>query len=91
MRLTLLVFIALYFSMNEIAAQTNELGSWNILNLKYNQNQKLSFFGEAQLRSLKLYTNYHYYEYKGGFNYKLHKNNSLIESDFFHIKKYNKS
>ena len=74
MRLTLLVFIALYFSMNEIAAQTNELGSWNILNLKYNQNQKLSFFGEAQLRSLKLYTNYHYYEYKGGFNYKLHNN-----------------
>ena len=54
-------------------SQQHELGSWNILNLKYNSNQKLSFFGEVQLRSLKFYDNYHYYEYKGGFNYKLNK------------------
>jgi len=54
-------------------SQQHDLGSWNILNLKYNSNQKLSFFGEVQLRSLKFYDNYHYYEYKGGFNYKLNK------------------
>jgi hypothetical protein len=54
--------------------QTSDLGSWNILNLKHTYTDKLSFFGEAQLRSLKFYNNYHYYEYKGGINYKVHKN-----------------
>jgi len=51
-----------------------DLGSWNILNLKYNHNQKLSFFGEAQIRSLKFYYHFHYYEFKGGVNYKVHQN-----------------
>lgn len=55
-------------------AQNFELGSWNILNLKYNYDEKLSLFGEAQLRSLKFYSNFHYYEYKGGINYKVQKN-----------------
>ncbi|MFO0414047.1 MAG: DUF2490 domain-containing protein [Bacteroidota bacterium] len=58
-------------------SQQYDLGSWNILNLKYNRTNKLSFFGEAQLRSLKFYNNYHYYEYKGGFNYKLNKSFQL--------------
>lgn len=60
-----------------VTAQKNELGSWNIINLKYNLNEKWSFFGEAQLRSLKFYSNFHYYEYKGGINYKAHKNLKL--------------
>lgn len=59
---------------NRIIAQSIDLGSWNIINLKYNYNEKLSFFGEAQLRSLKFYSNFHYYEYKGGINYKFDKN-----------------
>jgi hypothetical protein len=42
-----------------------------------NSGKKLSFFGEAQLRSLKFYSNFHYYEYKGGINYKVHKNVKL--------------
>ncbi len=54
-----------------------DLGTWNIINLKYNQNKKLSFFGEAQLRSLKMYNNFHYYEFKGGVNYKIHQNMML--------------
>jgi hypothetical protein len=53
--------------------QAADLGSWNILNLKYNHNNKWSAFAEAQLRSLKFYNNFHYYEYKGGINYKIHK------------------
>ena len=55
-------------------AQSIDLGTWNILNLKYNHSKKLSLFGEAQLRSLKMYTNFHYYEYKAGINYKIHQN-----------------
>jgi hypothetical protein len=58
-------------------AQNRDIGSWNIINLKYSQTEKLSFFAEAQLRSLKFYTNYHYYEYKGGVNYRLYKNAAL--------------
>ncbi len=54
-----------------------DLGTWNIINLKYNQNKKLSFFAESQLRSLKMYNNFHYYEFKGGVNYKIHQNMML--------------
>lgn len=61
-------------SINTSTAQTSDLSSWNILNLKYNHTEKLSFFGEAQLRSLKFYDNFHYYEYKLGINNKAHKN-----------------
>jgi hypothetical protein len=56
-------------------AQKDEIGSWNIINIHYNHTTKLSFFGEAQLRSLKFYNHFHYYEYKGGINYKL--NNAM--------------
>jgi hypothetical protein len=55
-------------------AQKFELGSWNIINVKYSIDNKWSTFGEAQLRSLKFYNHFHYYEYKGGVSYKVHKN-----------------
>jgi hypothetical protein len=55
-------------------AQNVDLGSWNIVNLKYNFDDKWSAFGETQLRSLKFYNNFHYYEYKAGIDYKVHKN-----------------
>ncbi len=57
--------------------QPFDLGSWNIVNLKYTHNEKWSLFGETQLRSLKFYNNFHYYEYKGGINYKPYKNVTL--------------
>lgn len=53
------------------------LGSWNIVNLKYSHNKNISLFAEAQLRSLKFYRHFHYYEYKGGFNYKATENLTL--------------
>ena len=74
MRKVLVPVIVFILSANSTVAQTFDLGSWNILNLKYNHNEKWSVFGEAQLRSLKFYNNFHYYEYKGGINYKVHKN-----------------
>ena len=73
MRQILLVLVTTIIWTNRILSQSNDLGSWNILNLKYNYNEKLSFFGEAQLRSLKYYSNFHYYEFKGGIDYKVHK------------------
>ena len=58
-------------------AQNSGLGSWNIVNLKVNIDKQWSLFGETQLRSLKFYDNFHYYEYKAGANYKVHKNATL--------------
>lgn len=70
-RFTCFIFL---ISIRPIFAQNIDLGSWNILNLKYNVNAKWSLFGEGQIRSLQFYNNFHYYEYKGGFNYKLYDN-----------------
>lgn len=74
MKSVILIALLTVFGCTHIFSQSNQLGSWNILNIKYKVNTNLSFFGEAQLRSLKLYDDFHYYEYKGGVNYKAHKN-----------------
>ena len=77
MRTLYLPIFLLLFSITNVAGQSTDLGSWNILNIKYNVNEKVSVFGEGQLRSLKFYDDFHYYEYKGGFNYKALKNLKL--------------
>jgi hypothetical protein len=74
MRKIILSILAFCFFGFYAASQTADLGSWNIINLQYSIDDKWSVFGESQLRSLKLYNNFHYYEYKGGFNYKVNKN-----------------
>jgi len=72
-----IVFIILVVQVNSLMAQNIGLGSWNTLNLKYTIDDQWSAFGESQLRSLKFYNDFHYYEYKGGLNYKLNKNATL--------------
>jgi Protein of unknown function (DUF2490) len=67
------IIIMLCLPVNNLTAQNFDLGSWNILNLKYSISDKWSVFGEAQLRSLKFYRNFHYYEYKGGINLRMDK------------------
>ena len=76
MRILYTTLLLLYFSASSFG-QSNELGSWNVLNLKYTFNDKMSVFGEAQLRSLQFYDDFHYYEYKGGFDFKALKNLKL--------------
>ena len=72
---TVIIILAIFTLKYQTGhAQKIDLGSWNILNVKMNVTQQWSMFGEAQLRSLKFYDDYHYYEYKGGVNYKIHKN-----------------
>lgn len=77
MRKVFLTTLTLFLFISNLSAQNLDLGSWNIINIKYNVNENVSFFGEAQLRSLKFYDNFHYYEYKGGINYKIYKNVKL--------------
>jgi hypothetical protein len=67
----LLLLLTSLLTLQVCLAQSNELGSWNILNVRYNIDEKWSVFGEGQLRSLKFYDHFHYYEYKGGINYAL--------------------
>jgi hypothetical protein len=66
------IFICLMIPFSAVT-QKSDLGSWNILNIKYNHSENTSFFVEGQIRSLSFYDIFHYYEYKGGINYKLHK------------------
>ncbi len=74
MKKTLAIIVYLVLVSNNCIGQTFDLGTWNIANVKYNQSEKWSFFAEAQLRSLKLYDDFHYYEFKGGVNAKVYKN-----------------
>jgi len=49
-------------------AQNDELknfGTFNVLNLRYKHTDHWSVSGEAQIRSLKFYDDFHYYEIKG--------------------------
>lgn len=69
------VFIVLFIPT---LLMSQDLGTWNVLNINYKYSNKFSFFTEAQLRSLKTYNEFHYYEYKGGVN--LHVNQSAIVS-----------
>ena len=77
MRVLFFLVLTVCGSIHSTFAQQADLGSWNILNLKYNLNDTWSVFGEAQIRSLKFYSNFHYYEYKGGFNWKANSSMSL--------------
>jgi len=54
------------------------LGSWTILNISSRINDHLTAFGEAQLRSLRFYNHFHYYEYKGGLSYRVNAQFSLL-------------
>jgi hypothetical protein len=68
-----LIFLCVFsfWQVQSLNAQQASLGSWNILNLKYTLSDRWSFFGEGQIRSLRFYDNFHYYEVKGGVNYEL--------------------
>jgi long-subunit fatty acid transport protein len=70
------IVITLILLSIKINAQQFDLGSWNILNVRYKLNSKWDVNGEAQLRSLKFYNHFHYYEYKGWINYRFHENAS---------------
>jgi hypothetical protein len=77
MRTLYLPIFLLLFSITNVAGQSTDLGSWNILNIKYTLTEKVSVFGEGQLRSLKFYDDFHYYEIKVGATYKIKPNFSV--------------
>jgi len=66
------ILLTLLFSTGLFAQ--NNLGTWNVTNVNFKVNEKWNVFAEAQLRSLSFYNQFHYYEYKGGFTYKIKAN-----------------
>lgn len=68
MHIRLIIFFTVLCT--KLTAQT---GSWSIVNVKMDLNEKWNLFGEAQIRSLKFYDDFHYYELKGGATYKFSK------------------
>jgi hypothetical protein len=67
----------LFLFYNYSVGQDFDLGSWNILNIKYKLNNKWGVFGEGQIRSLEFYSQFHYYEYKAGASFQVHPNINL--------------
>ncbi len=53
-------FFICFVLSTKLSSQSFDLGNWNIVNIRYHSSEKLSYFGEAQLRSLKFYDNFHY-------------------------------
>jgi hypothetical protein len=75
---TFIVTLIVYSLFSHHAtAKGIDLGTWHILNVKYRPNKKLNYFAESQLRSLKFYEQFHYYEFKGGINYKINNNTQI--------------
>ncbi len=74
-----LLFFGLLFT-NRAPAQSDlsHLGTWNILHVKWALSQRWSLFAEPQLRSLRFYDHFHYYEVKGGVQYSLNPNFSFV-------------
>ena len=52
----------------------NGTGTWNVVNFNVKIDKKWSAFAESQLRSLSVFDNFHYYEYKAGGSYALRDN-----------------
>lgn len=72
MRLFIIIFLLLiHFTTSA------QLGSWTVVNIKTNLTDKWNLFGEVQLRSLKFYDDFHYYEFKSGATYNINRNFSL--------------
>lgn len=59
-------------------AQTQDFGSWNVINTDFTLGPKWGLYSELQLRSQSFYRNHFYHEVKGGVMYSLNKNFSFL-------------
>ena len=70
-------FIQILILLPFLVIAQSGLGSWNIVNLNMKLDSKWNLFTESQLRSLSFYDEFHYYEIKAGFTYKIKPNFSV--------------
>jgi hypothetical protein len=70
--------MALLLSAVVVSAQTDGLGTWNVVSGKYTFNKQWNVMAEAQLRSQQFIHDFHYYEYKAGVGYNFPKVLSVL-------------
>lgn len=61
-----------------IMAQKKETGAWQVVIAEWRVAPKWKVFGESQLRSFGLYSRYYMHDVRGGVQYELAKNASLL-------------
>ena len=66
-----LIVLILIFT---IPLKAQELGSWNVIDVRKNPDKKINYQLEVQLRSLKFYSNFHYNELNFTTNYQYDNN-----------------
>jgi hypothetical protein len=69
--------VALFLAENAVA-QRPGLGTWSVLNVEVNFDDKWGAFYEGQLRSQKFFDDFYYHENKGGISYKAAKQATLL-------------
>jgi hypothetical protein len=69
--------MALFLSL-AATAQTDGVGTWNVVTGKLTFNKKWSIMAEAQLRSQQVVHDFNYYEYKAGIGYHFPKTASVL-------------
>lgn len=72
-----LLLVAFFFIIN-LNAQTDELGTWDIAAMNVNFKHNWSLFMEVQTRSQKLGNDFHYHEFKAGWQYSIPKKASFL-------------
>lgn len=73
-----IALVAFIISAQAGYTQTKGLGSWNVVSGMYTLDQRWKIFGEAQIRSQQFYSDFNYYEYKGGIGYNLKQNGWVL-------------
>lgn len=69
--------MALLLSL-QLTAQTDGIGTWNVVSAKMTFNKQWSAFGEVQARSQQIIHDFNYYEYKAGVGYNFPKTASVL-------------
>lgn len=82
--------LLLFILFSTLCYSQNELGTWSTTNINLKINDKWQVFAESQLRSLKFYDNFHYYEVKTGITYKI-KPNFYVNSGFGNYNTYSEN
>jgi hypothetical protein len=72
------LILIMAFCANEAKSQNKRLGTFQLLNADYYLTPKWNLWFEQQLRADKFFNDFYYYELKGGINYKVQKDFSIL-------------
>lgn len=73
-----IILLMAFFTAKGVDAQTDGLGTWNIVNARAHFNDTWSVWTELQTRSYRMYDDFFYSEIKAGFQYNINKTASVL-------------